>query len=93
MTPSEKRQALLNDPLVGSVHDALLDANKTVVEAFEDATLWLCEYMRQVKYLESKISAGYVRRDTTALSPLHPKIRIEPVVDDGAWLATGAEDD
>jgi len=49
-----------------------------------------------VKSLEAQIakgtSAGYMRRDTSGLTYLHPPIKSEPpLVETDEWIATGKE--
>lgn len=91
MTRNEKRNLICHNWLAGEIHDALFDENnRDLASAYDDAILWIAELHLQVQALQHQTSAGFLRRDTSALTNLHPPIKFPPPpVDDGSWVTTG----
>jgi hypothetical protein len=91
----------MHNPLAGGIYDALFEIHtdgKTVDlgAVVDDAVCWIAELALQNIALQEKLerdtSAGYVRRDTSELTYLHPPIATEsPAVETDDWIATGKE--
>jgi hypothetical protein len=71
--------------LVGGIHDALLDSNLGLAEAFDDAVVWIAELKLQLDAASRGVSAGYVRTDTREIVR-KPKYRPAPVDEGDLWV-------
>lgn len=85
MSRKEIRKLHETNDLVGGIHDALLDNNLGLAEAFDDACVWIAELKLQIEAASRGVSAGYVRTDTRSI--VRPTKYIAAPVDDAdAWL-------
>ena len=85
MSRKEIRRLHETNELVGGIHDALLDTNLGLAEAFDDACVWIAELKLQVEAASRGISSGYVRTDTREIVR-KPKYIPQPVDDADAWV-------
>ncbi len=85
MSRNEIRKLHQTNELVGGIHDALLDHNLGLAEAFDDAVCWIAELYLQLKVAERGVSSGYVRTDTREIVR-KPKYFAAPVDDADAWV-------
>lgn len=75
--PSEASRLVANHPLVGQLHDKLLDdARGNLASAYDEAVCWLAEMYEEIQLLKSKVSAGYDYQDTTPLYATRVEIKI-----------------
>lgn len=86
--------------LVGGIHDAIFEMHTNgkqidIGGIINDLCAWVAELHLQNIALQNTVntavSSGFVRRDTSKLTPLHPEIKTNiPAVDD-EWIETGKE--
>ena len=88
MTRESVKQAVEANPIIGGIYHQLLDSSLNYQEALQKACVMIYEYNAKQQEMNKKISAGYVRANTSHLS-WKSKQPIQPV-DDGEWLKTGA---
>ncbi len=74
--------------LVGGIHDALLDKNLDLADAYDDAVCWIAELYLQLQKAERGVSAGYVRTDTSKFVR-KPKYIPQPVDNGDSWVNGG----
>jgi hypothetical protein len=101
MSKKQNQELITHNPLAAGIHDALFEIHTQgkyidLAAIINDASCWIAELHLQVKSLEAQIakgtSAGYMRRDTSGLTYLHPPIKSEPPpVETDEWIATGKE--
>ena len=85
MSRKEVRKLHETNEFVGGIHDALLDTNLGLAEAFDDAVCWIAELHLQLEAARRGISSGYVRTDTREIVR-KPKYVPAPVDDADAWV-------
>lgn len=99
-TDKELADLVATNELVGAIHDAIFDAHTkgkaiNIAGIIDDLCCWVAELHLQNEALEATVqravSAGFLRRDTSNLTQLHPAIKTNtPAVDD-EWIITGKE--
>lgn len=85
MSRKEIRKLHETNDLVGGIHDALLDNNLGLAEAFDDAVVWIAELHLALEAAKRGVSSGYVRTDTREIVR-KPKYFPAPVDDADAWI-------
>lgn len=85
MSRRENQRLIETNELVGGIHDALLDSNICLADAFNDACAWIAELHLQLQKAEKGVSAGYVRTDTSKFA-LPRKVQMIPVDDGDRWV-------
>lgn len=88
MSRKEIRKLHETNELVGCIHDALLDTNLGLAEAFDDACVWIAELKMQLDAASRGISSGYVRTDTREIVR-KPKYIPAPVDNGDSWVHGG----
>jgi len=82
-----------NNALVGSIYTKILDENnKNILDAYNDACVWISELKLQIDNLNKSISSGFVRTDTSKLN-WKSKMAVTPVDAGDALIRTGVSDD
>lgn len=76
-------------PTIAKIHRELLDSSLNVAEAYKKACVAIYELNTQVFESQKKISAGFIRANTSHLK-WKSKNDVDPV-DDGEWVKTGKE--
>jgi len=85
MSRKEIRKLHETNELVGGIHDALLDKNLDLSDAYDDAVCWIAELYLQLEATRRGVSSGYVRTDTREIVR-KPKYVPAPVDDADAWV-------
>jgi hypothetical protein len=85
MSRKEIRKLHETNDLVGSIHDALLDKNLDLTDAYDDAVCWIAELYLQLQKAQRGVSSGYIRTDTREIVR-KPKYVPAPVDDADAWV-------
>ena len=85
MSRKEVQKLHQTNDLVGGIHDALLDTNLGLAEAFDDAVVWIAELYLQLEAANRGVSSGYVRTDTRDIVR-KPKYIPAPVDNGDAWI-------
>jgi hypothetical protein len=86
MCKKENQKLVITNPLVGGIHDELLDRNDlNLADAYNDAVCWVAELHLEIQMLKRGLSSGFVRTDTTKIIK-EPKITVMPVDDGDEWL-------
>ena len=88
MSRKEIQKITQTNELVKGIHDALLDRNIGMSDAFNDACAWIAELHLQVKKIENSVSLGYIRENTSDIK-WKSKLHTIPVDDGDAWISTG----
>lgn len=92
MKREQIREAVNNNPVISSIHDQLFDTSINLAEAYDKACIAIYELNAENKELKHKISAGYVRTNTSHLTYLHPPIKTNPPpAETDDWIETGKE--
>jgi len=86
------KQLTKDHQFVSYIHDQLLKSSLDLSEAFSKACVAIYELDAETKELKSKISAGYVRADTSHIK-WKPKNTPQPVDGGDEWIATGVSHD
>lgn len=84
--------AVNSHPIISHIHDELFDSSLSLAEAYNKACVAIYELSAEVKELRNKISAGYVRTDTTHFK-WRPKNTPQPVDGGDEWIQTGVSHD
>jgi len=74
-------------PTIAKLHKEMLESSLDIAEAYKKACVAIYELNAQVVESQKKISAGFVRANTSHLKWNTKKETI--AVDDGEWLKTG----
>jgi hypothetical protein len=80
-------EAVKLHPTIARLHKEMLDSSLDVYEAYKKACVAIYELNAQVVESQKKVSAGFVRANTSHLK-WKSKDDVNPV-DDGEWLKTG----
>jgi hypothetical protein len=84
------KQVTKNHLFVSNIYDQLLKGSLDVAEAYSKACVAIYELDAELNELRSKISAGYVRADTSHIKWQSKHIP-QPVDNGDEWITTGAE--
>ena len=87
---NQLKQLTKNHLYVSYIHDQLLKSSLDLTEAYSKACVAIYELDAELKELRSKISAGYVRADTSHMKWQSKHIP-QPVDNGDEWITTGAE--
>jgi hypothetical protein len=94
MSQAQIQKLIETNEFVGSIHDGLLDSNNlSLAAAYNDACCWIAELTAQVRLLEKQTSAGFCRRDTSALRMTATTSLVSPVDEGDEWLKTGVSNE
>jgi hypothetical protein len=86
MCKKTNQKLVSTHPLVGGIHDELLDRNDlNLADAYNDAVCWIAELHLELQAAKKGLSSGFVRTDTTKIIK-EPKVTVMPVDNGDEWL-------
>jgi hypothetical protein len=88
MIRKEVQALIANHPTCQTIHDQLVTTSLDLGEAFDKAIVCIYELDAELEELRKRISAGYVRADTTHIK-WKSKTTPQPVDGGDDWIATG----
>ena len=88
MVREQVKEVSDNHLYVSSIYNQLLKSSLDLTEAYSKACVAIYELDAELKELRSKISAGYVRADTSHIK-WKSKSTPQPVDGGDEWIATG----